>query len=86
MFHFPLGAMKAAAKLMEVQSPLTGLPPLITVDFVKKYLNHWSLSSRKASAELGYRITSFADGVKKTMDWIDATSKSYYDYSRRTIN
>jgi farnesol dehydrogenase len=86
MFHFPLGAMKAAAKLMEVQSPLTGLPPLITVDFVKKYLNHWSLSSRKASVELGYRITSFADGVKKTMDWIDATSKSSDDYSRRTIN
>ena len=72
MFHLPLGVMKAAARLMELQNPVTGIPPAITVDFVKKYLNHWSLSSEKATRELGYRITPFEDGVKKTIDWLNS--------------
>jgi farnesol dehydrogenase len=63
MIHLPLSVMKAAAQLMEWQTGLTGIPPLISVSFVKKYLNHWSLSSAKAEKELGYRITPFREGV-----------------------
>jgi nucleoside-diphosphate-sugar epimerase len=72
MFHLPLGIMKAAARMMELQNPVTGIPPAITVDFVKKYLNHWSLSSEKATQELGYRITPFDVGVRKTIAWMGA--------------
>jgi farnesol dehydrogenase len=69
MFHFPLPLMTAAARVMEAQAAITGIPPLITAAFVKKYLNHWSLSSDKAKSELGYSITPFEEGVKRTLEW-----------------
>jgi len=70
MVHLPLAVMNLAAGFMEWQNPLTGLPPAITADFVKKYMNHWSLSSDKAVKELGYRITPFPTGVKETVEWL----------------
>lgn len=69
MVHLPLGVMSVAAGLMQWQASITGIPPLITTDFVRKYLNHWSLSSEKAVEELGYRITPFEKGVKETLEW-----------------
>ena len=69
MFRLPLPVMTAAARLMEAQASITGIPPLITGSFVKKYLNHWSLSSDKAMKELGYTITPFRDGVRRTLEW-----------------
>lgn len=71
MVHLPLAAMTFTAKIMEWQNPVTGFPPAITVDFVKKYMNHWSLSSDKAINELGYKITPFATGVKETLEWLN---------------
>jgi len=71
MFHLPLSVMKAAATLMEWQSKITGIPPAITASWVKKYLHDWSLSSEKAMNELGYTITPFASGVRKTLDWMN---------------
>jgi farnesol dehydrogenase len=76
MFHLPLPVMTAAARLMEAQAVITGMPPLITGSFVKKYLNHWSLSSDKAKNELGYKITSFREGVKRTLEWAARSVKS----------
>ena len=70
MIHLPLTAMTIAAGLMQWQAPLTGIPPAITADFVKKYMNHWSMSSEKASSELGYKITPFETGVEKTLEWL----------------
>jgi len=62
--------MIAGAALMEWQVNVTGIPPMITVPWVKKYMNHWSLSSNKAVTELGYSITPFAAGVAKTLQWL----------------
>ena len=69
MFHLSLPLMTAAARVMEAQAPVTGIPPLITASFVKKYLSHWSLSSDKAIHELGYKVTSFREGVRRTLEW-----------------
>jgi nucleoside-diphosphate-sugar epimerase len=70
MVHLPLFIMTSAARFMEFQNRVTGIPPLITAGFVKKYLNHWSLSSDKAIRELGYRVTPFEEGVRKTLEWL----------------
>jgi nucleoside-diphosphate-sugar epimerase len=70
MFHLPVSIMTLAAKLMELQTPVTGIPPLITAAWVKKYLNHWSLTSDKAIRELGYQITPFEEGAHRTIEWI----------------
>jgi len=74
MVHLPLFVMFAAANLMELQNPVTGIPPAITAPWVKKYLRHWCLSSTKAERELGYTITSFEEGVRKTINWLMETS------------
>ncbi len=70
MVHLPLPVMITAAKLLELQQHLTGVPPLITASWVRKYLNDWSLSSEKAVHELGYKITPFHKGARKTIEWI----------------
>lgn len=67
---FPVRLMIMAAAVLEWQATLTNIPPMITVPWVKKYMNHWSLSSNKAVSELGYSITPFADGVEKTFQWL----------------
>ena len=70
LLPLPVGLMVAAAKVMEWQASVTGRPPLITAQWVKKYLNHWSLSSQKAMTDLGYSITPLREGVKITLEWL----------------
>jgi farnesol dehydrogenase len=67
---FPVWLMSAIARVMEWQAPLTGWPPLLTAAWVKKYLNHWSLSSARAERELGYQITPFREGAALTLEWL----------------
>ncbi len=69
MVHIPLPLLSAAARLMEGQARITGIPPLITASFVRKYLDNWSLSTAKSEHELGYRVTPFREGVRMTLDW-----------------
>lgn len=70
LINFPVWLMVIIASVMEWQAYITGIPPLITRSWIKKYLNHWSLSSRKAMTELGYTITPFREGVRITLDWL----------------
>ena len=74
LYHLPVKMMVLGARLMEIQKPVTGIPPAITVDFVRKYMNHWCLSSEKAIMELGYKITSFEEGVEKTLEWLNTSN------------
>ena len=71
LIPFPVWLMSAIASVMEWQAPLTGWPPLLTAAWVRKYLNHWSLSSGKAETELGYRITPFREGAALTLKWLE---------------
>lgn len=75
MVHLPLPVMMNIARMMEWQAGITNIPPLITSDFVKKYLNHWGISSEKAIRELGYKITPFSQGVQKTLEWFDSSKE-----------
>jgi farnesol dehydrogenase len=70
LIHLPVWMMVATARMMEWQTSVTGIPPLITAPWVKKYLNHWSLSSEKAMTELGYQQTPFREGAMITLEWL----------------
>jgi len=70
LIHLPVWLMITAARIMEWQAGFTGIAPPITAPWVKKYLNHWSLSSDKAVRELGYSYTPFREGVKITLEWL----------------
>lgn len=75
MINLPVFAMNAAAKFLEFQNKISGIPPVITAQWVTKYLHDWCLSSSKAEQELGYSITPFEIGVRKTMDWLTDSKK-----------
>jgi len=75
LIHLPVRFMITVAKIMEWQASVTGIPPLITAPWVKKYLNHWSLSSDKALTELGYTHTSFRAGAILTLEWLKQQGK-----------
>ena len=75
MIHLPVGVMTITAKFMEWQNNITGIPPAITAGFLKKYMNHWSLSCDKAIGELDYSITPFAVGVKRTLEWLETSGE-----------
>lgn len=72
---FPIWLMTAIAVVMEGQASITGIPPLITAPWVRKYLNHWSLSSKKAMTDLGYNCTPFREGARITLEWLKTTGE-----------
>lgn len=67
--HYPL--LRIATYIQYGALRLVGKPPLITPEWIKKYLHHWAVSSRKAQQELGYTITPLETGIAKTLEWIE---------------
>ncbi len=71
----PLPLMIVTAWIMKMGAEITGRSPLITPDWVRKYHHDWKLSSGKAGKELGYRITSFEEGVEQIMQYYQLCRK-----------
>jgi nucleoside-diphosphate-sugar epimerase len=76
LFHVPYRMMYFSGLLQYYFSQITGRPPLITPRWIKKYLHHWAVSSEKAEKELGYKITSLDEGLKKTVNWLNHKTES----------
>ena len=70
LFPLPSVMMNVIIKSALFISRITGKPPFITGEWLDKYMNDWIMSSDKAVAELGYRITPFRAGVAETIKWI----------------
>ena len=70
LVRIPYPILWFAAALMVAFGVLTRRPAMITPGWVKRYLQHRRLSSRKAIEELGYNITPLAEGFSKTLEWI----------------
>lgn len=68
--------MKSIAKLFGSFSSLSGKPPLISADWIDKYLQNWILSCEKAERDLFYRITPFEEAVEKTVSWLKINRKN----------
>ncbi len=49
---------------------IAGKQPLISANWIDKYLQNWSLSCNKAVSELSYNITPFDQAVEKTVKWL----------------
>ncbi|MCF8301914.1 MAG: SDR family oxidoreductase [Bacteroidales bacterium] len=75
MINLPYSVMMVASGLFLFWTRISGRPPLITPEWVKKYLYNWALSSQKAIDELGYQITPLETGMQKTIDWIRKQSE-----------
>ena len=71
LYKMPLEVMLTFAKFQLFLANNFGRVPMITPGWVKKYYYQWSVSSAKATGELGYQITSLKDGIGKTVDWLN---------------
>jgi farnesol dehydrogenase len=70
IFILPVSLIKLFIKLSALLTGITGIPPLITRDWLDKYMNNWIVSSDKAARELGYKITPFRKGIAVTIQWL----------------
>jgi short-subunit dehydrogenase len=71
LYKMPIPAMVFASHLMVLWAKINGTKPLITPNWVRKYLYDWALTSEKATNELGYNITSLKEGIQITSDALD---------------
>ncbi len=67
----PFPVMKGIITVSTFITRITGIPPLITRDWLDKYMNNWIISSDKAVKDLGYKITPFVEGTEKTIQWLN---------------
>ena len=70
LITLPLRLLKMIMRLTTLLTKITGIPPVITREWLDKYLNDWIMSSEKAVSELGYKITPFREGVTETIKWL----------------
>jgi farnesol dehydrogenase len=70
IFYLPVSFMKKIISLNLFISNITGKSPLITTEWLEKYMKNWIMTSKKAEKELGYKITPFADGANNTIEWL----------------
>ncbi len=70
----PLVLMLFLSRLMMTGYHLFRLRPLITPDWVKRYMYDWKLSTAKAREELGYRPLSFAQALERTLSYLTERS------------
>ena len=70
LFKIPLWIILAAAHLMKLISLISGRPPLIVPNLVRKFNHNWFVSSEKAIRELGYQPINALTGIQLTVKWI----------------
>lgn len=70
LIKIPYGLLMLVARIQMLMAGVFGLEPTITPGWVRKFLYHWSVSSRKAQKELGYTITPLKESIQKTLDWL----------------
>lgn len=68
--NVPFGMLRIFSHIQVIRARLTGKPPLITPDWVRKYDYDWALDSSKAQRELGYNIRPLRDGMAITVEWV----------------
>jgi nucleoside-diphosphate-sugar epimerase len=70
LYHLPFPAMSAFSHVQVAWSKISGKPPMITPNWVRRYDYNWELDSSKAVNEIGYIIRNLDDGIRNTVEWI----------------
>jgi nucleoside-diphosphate-sugar epimerase len=73
LYKIPLWIMLAASKAMKGIASLTGRPPLIVPNLVRKFNHNWIVSSQKAIREIGYQARNAKEGITQTVQWIQTS-------------
>lgn len=75
MIRIPMALALITSSVFLLFTKITGIPPLLTPGWVKKYLHDWSVSSEKAITALDYNPGTFRDGIEKTLIWLQLIDK-----------
>ncbi len=70
LIRIPVFIMFLVSWISLITAKITGLKPLITPVFVKKFLPDWRVSSEKAKKDLNYNPINIEQGIKNTIDWL----------------
>ncbi len=70
LFKIPAFLLLIVSQGMVLASKLSGKAPMITPEWIRNYLRHHRLSSEKAVKSMGYQITPFEEGARKTLTWL----------------
>ena len=71
MIHVPTWLVMASSNLLAVMAQWFGIHPLFTPDWVRVMARDWPFSSEKAERELGFEITPFQEGLRRTVVWLN---------------
>lgn len=71
MFRVPVKIIKVYSQLQWLKTILTGIPPAFLPEFADRLRSNQKYSSAKAIKELGYTITSFSEGLKRTVNYLN---------------
>jgi len=69
--RIPYGLASALGRAMFLWAELTGHPPALTHEVVEVFREHWAYRSEKAERELGYRPRPLAEGLERTLAWLN---------------
>jgi len=75
MIRIPLKAIELYSRLQWLKTRLTGLPPVFLPEFAQRLRYDQKYSSDKATTQLNYQITPFAEGLRKTVDYLQGGIK-----------
>jgi nucleoside-diphosphate-sugar epimerase len=70
LIRVPLKVIEFYSHLEKLKTQLTGLPPFFLPEFAERLKYDQKYSSNKAITQLGYRITPFAEGMHKTVNYL----------------
>jgi len=70
LLHIPFPLLLIYGNAQLWYAGVSGKPPKITPEWVKKYKYNWALDSTKAINELGYRVRPLNEGLQLTIEWL----------------
>ena len=73
MIRVPQKVIKFYSYIEAFKTKLTGLPPFFLPEFADRILYNQKYSSQKAAEQLGYKITPFEEGMKRTVNFLKTT-------------
>jgi len=70
LIKLPLWVMLLVALFMKMFSLISGRPPMVVPNLVRKFNHQWIVSSEKAIQLLGYNPMGTQAGIEKTVTWL----------------
>jgi len=69
--QIPFWAAYLLGAILYLRADLFNSEPMVTHEVVTIFKHHWTYDCQKAIRELGYTVTPFETGIRKTMEWIN---------------